>query len=86
MALAVAASGDGARGGPPGGRGAATGEWRALAPATLERTEVAAARIGRYVYVVGGFEKRSGATTGALERYDIRREPLEAAALDADRA
>ena len=57
--------------GPPI-RAAATGEWRPLAPAGLERTEVAAARIGRSIYVVGGFEKRSGLTTGALERYDIR--------------
>ena len=53
-------------------RAGATGEWRALSPATLERTEVAAARIGRYVYVVGGFERRTGATTKAVERYDIR--------------
>lgn len=50
----------------------ATGEWRALAPATLERTEVAAARIGRSIYVVGGFDKATGESTGALERYDIR--------------
>jgi N-acetylneuraminic acid mutarotase len=57
--------------GPPA-RAAATGEWRALAPAGLERTEVAAARIGRSIYVAGGFEKRSGLSTGALERYDIR--------------
>jgi N-acetylneuraminic acid mutarotase len=46
--------------------------WRALAPAPLERTEVAAARIGRRIYVVGGFERRSGETTAATERYDIR--------------
>jgi N-acetylneuraminic acid mutarotase len=49
-------------------------EWRPLAPATLARTEVAAARIGRFIYVVGGFEERSGVTTGALERYDIERD------------
>ncbi len=48
------------------------GEWRALAPAGLERTEVAAARIGRSIFVVGGFEKRTGLTTRVLERYDIR--------------
>ena len=48
-------------------------EWRLLAPATLKRTEVAAARIGRFVYVVGGFEESSGQTVAALERYDIRR-------------
>ncbi|MDQ4072074.1 MAG: hypothetical protein M3088_04255, partial [Actinomycetota bacterium] len=53
-------------------RAAASGEWRPLAPATLERTEVAAARIGRHVYVVGGFERLSGLTSAALERYDIR--------------
>jgi len=53
--------------------GTTTTSWRALAPATLKRTEVAAARIGRFVYVVGGFEEDSGQTVAALERYDIRR-------------
>jgi N-acetylneuraminic acid mutarotase len=48
--------------------------WTALRPAALERTEVAAARAGRFVYVVGGFERASGATTAAVERYDIRRD------------
>ncbi len=74
-ALAVS-SGDpaGAGGGPVPATGSVTGEWRALSPATLERTEVAAARIGRSIYVVGGFEKSTGETTGALERYDIRRD------------
>jgi N-acetylneuraminic acid mutarotase len=48
--------------------------WTPLRPATLERTEVAAARIGRYAYVVGGFERRSGVTTSAVERYDLRRD------------
>jgi N-acetylneuraminic acid mutarotase len=47
--------------------------WTALSPAPLERTEVAAARIGRFAYVVGGFERGSGATTAAVERYDLRR-------------
>jgi hypothetical protein len=47
--------------------------WTALRPATLERSEVAAARIGRFVYVVGGFERKTGETTAAVERYDIRR-------------
>jgi hypothetical protein len=58
-------------GGEPGA--AATGRWLPLAPAELERTEVAAARIGRHIYVVGGFEP-SGRTTTAVERYDIRRD------------
>ena len=44
------------------------------APRSCSRTEVAAARIGRFVYVVGGFEQRSGATTAAVERYDIARD------------
>jgi N-acetylneuraminic acid mutarotase len=48
-------------------------EWRSLAPSTLARTEVAAARVGRFVYVMGGFEQQSGATTAATERYDIER-------------
>jgi Kelch motif len=50
-----------------------TDRWRALAPAALERTEVAAARIGRSIYVAGGFERESGATSAAVERYEIRR-------------
>ena len=51
-----------------------TDRWAPLAPATLARTEVAAARVGRHIYVVGGFEERSGQTTAAIERYDIRRD------------
>jgi hypothetical protein len=52
---------------------ARTDEWTPLRRATLERTEVAAARIGRYVYVAGGFERKSNTTTAAVERYDIDR-------------
>jgi N-acetylneuraminic acid mutarotase len=48
--------------------------WTALAPAGLARTEVAAARIGRSIYVVGGFERESGETSAAVERYDIGRD------------
>ncbi|HEX6228284.1 MAG TPA: kelch repeat-containing protein [Solirubrobacterales bacterium] len=57
------------------GRGAttsATGAWRPLRDAGLERTEVGAARIGRFIYVVGGFVS-PGSTTDAVERYDLRR-------------
>jgi N-acetylneuraminic acid mutarotase len=46
--------------------------WAPLPAATLERTEVAAARIGSSIYVVGGFVP-GGASTSAVERYDIRR-------------
>lgn len=46
--------------------------WAPLPAAALERTEVAAARIGSSIYVVGGFVP-GGASTNAIERYDIRR-------------
>ena len=60
---------------PERARGAATGRWLPLASSGLARSEVAAARIGRAIYVVGGFESRSGGnTTAAVERYDIRRD------------
>src|SRR5687768_8872192 len=48
--------------------------WRELSPAPLARTEVAAARVGRFIYVMGGFERESGESTAATERYDIRRD------------
>lgn len=47
--------------------------WKPLRPALLRRTEVGAARIGRFIYVVGGFLP-SRATTAAVERYDLRRD------------
>jgi hypothetical protein len=71
-AVATLAIGDGGETQPEEASGTATGRWLPLAGAGLERTEVAAARVGRHIYVVGGFEERSGATTGAVERYDIR--------------
>jgi N-acetylneuraminic acid mutarotase len=50
--------------------------WRRLRSATLARCEVAGARIGRFIYVVGGFTRPEASdplpTTGVLERYDIR--------------
>jgi hypothetical protein len=67
VALAVPGNGD------EKARPALTRAWIGLRPALLARTEVAAARVGRFVYVVGGFEKRSGGTTAAVERYDIVR-------------
>jgi N-acetylneuraminic acid mutarotase len=47
------------------------GGWVALAPSPIERSELAAGRIGDGIYVVGGFEAPDGATTDALLRYDI---------------
>ena len=62
-------------GGGDGDRAAGSQEgWVTLAPSALSRTEVAAARVGRFVYVMGGFEQRSGRTTAATERYDIERD------------
>ncbi|HKT33255.1 MAG TPA: kelch repeat-containing protein [Nitrospira sp.] len=52
------------------------GAWRSAAPATMKRTEVAAATVGGKIYVVGGFEEpRLGnvlnfAITPAVEAYD----------------
>jgi non-specific serine/threonine protein kinase len=45
--------------------------WGTLPSAPLERSEVAAARIGSSIYVVGGFEPAR--TSPAVERFDIRR-------------
>jgi hypothetical protein len=52
---------------------AAALSWTTLTPATLPRTEVAAARIGHHAYVVGGFVP-PGRTSAAVERYDLRRD------------
>lgn len=46
--------------------------WVALRAAPMKRTEVGGARIGQFIYVVGGFAERGGATTAVVERYDIR--------------
>jgi hypothetical protein len=57
------------------GRGATTsasGAWLPLEEATLERTEVGAARIGSFIYAVGGYAPEG--TTDAVDRYDIRRD------------
>ena len=47
--------------------------WTTLTPATLQRTEVGAARVGHYAYVLGGFVA-PGRTSAAVERYDLRRD------------
>jgi N-acetylneuraminic acid mutarotase len=57
---------------PPATSTSARG-WKALSAAGLRRTEVGAARIGKFIYVVGGFLP-STRTTDAVERYDIRRD------------
>lgn len=78
-ALALGACGDEDDAAPrsaavPDGEAAQSRGWRTLSDATIARTEVAAARIGDAVYVVGGFAEPDGQTTGILERYDLRRD------------
>jgi hypothetical protein len=48
--------------------------WQELGAATIARTEVGAARVGGFAYVVGGYVPPSGATTAIVERYDLRRD------------
>ena len=55
-------------------RSALAKSWTGLRHGKLKRTEVAAARVGRFIYVVGGFQAPSGKTTAAAERYDIARD------------
>jgi N-acetylneuraminic acid mutarotase len=45
--------------------------WRAAQPSLVKRSEVGAARIGDRIYVVGGYRAPGGATTAAMESYDI---------------
>jgi hypothetical protein len=73
-AIVVAATRSGGAADDRGAGAAAADRWSPRTPSPLERTEVAAARIGRHVYVVGGFDRATGATTDAVARYDIRRD------------
>ena len=71
-AAALAGFGGGQEPGSIPAMGSRTQSWEPLTDAPSARTEVAAARIGRSIYVVGGFEERSGGrTTAAVERYSI---------------
>jgi len=47
--------------------------WRPRQPSEIARTEVSAAAVGRYVYVIGGYAI-GGSSTRAVERYDTRRD------------
>ena len=48
------------------------GRWVKLPSAPLERTEVAAARVGEAIFALGGFVREGRSTTNAVERYDLR--------------
>ena len=63
IAVAVSGAGDGGQ--------ARVDRWVPLRSAGLARTEVAAARVGTSIYVVGGFVRAGNATSAAVERYDI---------------
>jgi hypothetical protein len=54
-----------------GGTAARSARWVALQPSPLERSEIGVARIGRFIYAVGGFIAPDGATTDQVARYDI---------------
>jgi N-acetylneuraminic acid mutarotase len=59
-----------AGGGEADGVRAGSGRWVSLPSSPLSRTEVGAARLGRFVYVVGGFLPPEGTTTDQVARYD----------------
>jgi hypothetical protein len=59
---------DSADGGMVAGRGA---HWSSLPSSPIERTEVGAGRIGKFIYVVGGFVAPNLETTNRVTRYDI---------------
>jgi hypothetical protein len=45
--------------------------WTSLPSSPIERTEVGAGRIGRFIYIVGGFVPPNLETTNRVTRYDI---------------
>ena len=53
--------------------GIPVGRWVSLPAAPTSRGEVSAARLGDYVYVVGGFDT-AGQTTAEVQRLDLRTE------------
>lgn len=54
----------------------AAGGWSLDSSALSPRSEIAVARVGRYVYTVGGFDS-SSQTTAVAERYDLRRKRVQ---------
>jgi Kelch motif len=63
-----------ADGGDGGGRvtAARADRWSALPSSPLQRTEVGAARVGRFIYVAGGALPPNFETTAQVARYDTR--------------
>jgi hypothetical protein len=54
-----------------GGTAARGSHWTSLPSSPIERTEVGAGHIGRFIYVVGGFVPPNLETTNRVTRYDI---------------
>jgi N-acetylneuraminic acid mutarotase len=55
-----------------GVRAKEAGRWTPLQSSPLSRTEVGAARVGRMIYVAGGFLPPDGAISNQVARYDTR--------------
>jgi Kelch motif len=67
-AIALPDGGDGS----DSGTAARAARWIPLPPSPLERTEVGAARVGRFVYVLGGAVPPGLKSTAQVARYDSR--------------
>ncbi len=48
------------------------GRWVSLQSSPMTRTEVGAAQVGRFIYVVGGFLPPDGAISNQVARYDTK--------------
>jgi hypothetical protein len=70
VAIALADGGNGS----DGRTAARAARWVALPPSPLERTEIGAARVGRFIHVVGGAAPPGPGlnSTAQVARYDIR--------------
>jgi Kelch motif len=57
--------------GSDSGTAAPAARWVALAPSPIERTEVGAARVGRFIYIVGGAAPPGLNPSAQVARYDM---------------
>jgi N-acetylneuraminic acid mutarotase len=68
----VGAAGAGGGGESPRASVASAKRWQPLAHGPLNRSESTAARVGRYIYTLGGFIFPAPGHTAQVARYDIR--------------
>src|SRR5512133_1291975 len=73
LLIALAACAGDQSGGSSAATTSSTERWRPLHDAILSRTEVGAARVGHFIYVVGGLLP-NGQTTATVEGYNIERD------------